>query len=319
MSETKIEWATTSWNPVVGCKKISEGCANCYAERMARRFWKAWGCDEPPNHFRPRFIERRLFEPRRWRKPRRVFVCSVSDLFDPDHPADWPFSVMNEAEEVNANRIHDGKQPHIFMFLTKRPKHMAKIVREWRHLFGEDGVICEDRQFWFGTTVENQAAADERIPFLLDIEAAVRFVSYEPAIGGLDLHPYLNDWEWKTEERLHGLDWVICGGETGPGARPMNPYWAKKVKDDCVAAGVPFFFKSWGEYVGGEATEMIVMENRDPCPGWCAYQNGSLATGCTKDWGGGAVSMKVGKKNAGAELDGQAWEQMPHTFERSKA
>ena len=241
---TKIEWThrkgTTgvTWNPVSGCSKISEGCAHCYAERMSKRLGGRFGYpeDEP---FRVTLHPERLMEPRYWVKPRTVFVCSMGDLFHDAVPGTFIHRVW-----MQMALCHD----HTFLVLTKRPERMAQIVpalNGYEH--GTPGNI------WLGVTAENQQRADERIPLLLQCPAAVRFVSVEPMLGAVDFHvPSVPDGSgaWRnaltvddpyTKERH--LDWIICGGETGPGARTMDPALARSVRDQCKAAGIPFFFK----------------------------------------------------------------------------
>lgn len=272
---TRIEWATATWNPMTGCTPISEACEHCYALRMLGRNLPSHSGPEPTFH------PDRLDVPLHWRKPRRIFVCSMSDLFHEaftDEQRDQVFAVMTLASR------------HTFMVLTKRPGRMHRYlldrqfeIDEARHALGRRLEATWSRQqllsvygrtadewrridedwplphVWLGVTVENQQRADERIPILLDTPAAVRFVSVEPALGAVDLlsiaadhdqYHYTNAMEGY---RLDGdmvevpkLSWVILGGETGPGARPMQPQWALDVYRQCQAAGVPFFWKQGG-------------------------------------------------------------------------
>ena len=250
---TAIEWTEHTWSPVTGCTKISEGCQHCYAERMARRLGcmnepmkRDNGYPPPPDHFAVTLHPERLLEPLHWRKSARVFVCSMGDLFHDDVPdefIDQVFGVMAAAEQ------------HQFQVLTKRPQRMLRyldastdnrehdIYRQALQL--TNGQHCGLGDFplpnvWLGVTAENQARADERIPLLLQTPAAVRFVSCEPLLGPVDFRkvPGFN--------RV-GLDlshwWVICGPETGPGARPMQLDWAGMLQDQCRIARVPFFYK----------------------------------------------------------------------------
>jgi len=231
---TKIEWThregTTgvTWNPIAGCTKISEGCAHCYAERMATRLKGRFGYpeDEP---FRVTLHPDRLSEPRKWRKPRTVFVCSMGDLFHEVVPGTFIHHIW-----IQMALCRD----HTFLVLTKRPERMAELVPALNNY--EHGT---PNNVWLGVTAENQQRANERIPLLLQTPAAVRFVSIEPMLGPVDLRWYLGTGEMLSS---HYLDWVIVGGESGPGARPMHPDWARGVRDQCAAAGVPFFFKQWG-------------------------------------------------------------------------
>ncbi|MDH5477805.1 MAG: phage Gp37/Gp68 family protein [Nitrospinota bacterium] len=229
MSKTKIEWADRVWNPVTGCTKISPGCKNCYAERMSRRLGKIKGSGYPPaDPFAVTIHPDRLEEPLKWRKPSRVFVCSMGDLFHEKVPRDFIHRV------IYIPRVFP---QHTFMFLTKRPQRMREVllspIRYMLPLHYKEGFPLLN--VWLGVSIEDQTTADDRIPWLLHTPAAKRFVSFEPALEPVDMTPYLSE-----------LDWVIMGGESGPGARPMHPDWARKVRDDCKETGAPFFFKQWG-------------------------------------------------------------------------
>jgi len=229
---TKIEWAEESWNPVTGCSRVSEGCANCYAERMAKRL--AGRCGYPADDpFRVTFHEDKLPAPLHWKKPRVVFVCSMGDLFHEDVTYEELTMVWNVMLEADW---------HLFLVLTKRPERMREFIR------------VPLPNVWLGVSAENQARADERIPVLLSIPAAKRFVSIEPMLGPVELGEYLySDYDVAAMDNqlltpLEGfkhikLDWVIVGGESGPGARPIHPDWARSVRDQCRDAGVPFFMK----------------------------------------------------------------------------
>ncbi|MDH4249360.1 MAG: phage Gp37/Gp68 family protein [Deltaproteobacteria bacterium] len=229
MTPTTIEWATDVWNPVTGCTKVSAGCLHCYAEGVAGRFWGERQFADVRCH------PERLNAPLRRRKPARVFVNSMSDLFHPDVPKEFinqVFAVMSMASQ------------HTFMILTKRPERMLGYV------------MNPPRNVWLGVSIEDQNTADQRIPILLSTPAAVRFVSVEPMLGPVDLYPRLG-WliggpgislgpifgEADGSGPFPDLDWVILGGESGPGARPMDPEWARSVRDQCAAGPVPFFFK----------------------------------------------------------------------------
>ncbi len=217
MTKSKIEWTDATWNPVTGCTKISDGCKNCYAERMSKRL--AGRCGYPKDDpFAVTVHKDKRFEPLHWRKARRVFVCSMGDLFHSSVSLlelDVLFGVMN------------GSRQHIFQVLTKRPGNMARFLnnRGFKHF--------PLMNVWLGTTVENSDNTS-RINQLRKCPAAVRFLSCEPLLGPL---PNLN---------LDGIHWVIVGGESGPGARPMHPDWARDIRNQCEAASVPFFFKQWG-------------------------------------------------------------------------
>ena len=314
MGETRIEWADAVWNPVTGCTKVSEGCRNCYAERMANRLAGRCGypADEP---FRVTLHENRLDLPGSWRKPGRVFVNSMGDLFHenvPDHWIDKVFSVMSAFPR------------RTFMILTKRPQ---RAIRWFKHIerddhrdgsvfhLGQGGLIVAHREWplpnvWIGVSVEDQATADERIPLLVGIPAAVRFVSSEPLLGPVDLSDEL----MFIDGLGYGIDWVIAGGETGPGARPMHPDWARSLRDKCQAAGVPFFFKGWGEWSPWYAMEDsgCLCGRNHPDGNWCER---------TYVWGTGpsmgefhrsvSASVRVGKNSAGRLLDGREWSEFP--------
>ena len=248
MGLSKIDWTDAVWNPVTGCTKVSAGCAHCYAERMSKRL--AGRAGYPAKHpFAVTLHPDRLDEPLRWRKPRRVFVCSMGDLFHEDVPDGFIHQVFATMELARGNT---------YQVLTKRPERMAEFVaHRWSH---------PEPHIWFGTSVENQATADECIPHLLRCPAAVRFVSYEPALGTVDFDNGCNSWltcdgrnreanegecceSYATSgECFHGIDWIIAGGESGPRARPAHPDWFRSVRDQCAAAGVAFWFKQWGEW-----------------------------------------------------------------------
>jgi len=233
---TKIEWTEETWNPVTGCSKVSPGCDHCYAERMSKRLRGRLGYsdDEP---FKVTLHPDKLNRPLRWRKPRRVFVCSMGDLFHGGVPIDYIiniFLVMAESPQ------------HTFQVLTKRPDGMLSLqevlekeMLELKHQWPLPNV-------WLGVTAEDQQRADERIPLLLLCSAAVRFVSCEPLLGPIDLRdqPFRDGCgvdAMHPADPMMSLDWVIVGGETGPGARQMHPMWARFLRDQCVAADVPFF------------------------------------------------------------------------------
>jgi len=329
--KTKIEWSDATWNPIRGCTRVSEGCRNCYAEVMAARFSDPgqWGHGLARRVTLPggstdhrwtgkvQFIEDKLDQPLRWRKPRRIFVNSTSDLFHESVPDEWidrVFAVMALAPQ------------HTFQVLTKRPERMGayltahdvghrwsceadQIAHDGMPLVSiEDAVEWTERglpNVWLGTSVEDQAAADERIPHLLATPAAVRFVSAEPLLGPVDLDGIQSEdagFYALTGVRSDGvgpsgfsqgpaLDWVIVGGESGPGARPMHPAWARSLRDQCQAAGVAYFFKQWGEYSPEKPRERASPDHY---------------------FGGRGPSMfRVGKIDAGRLLDGMEWNQMP--------
>jgi len=242
---TNIEWVarpgTTpeSWNPVAGCSKVSEGCANCYAERMARRL-KAMGVpqyrdvvDEDGWTGEIVTVPSQLEKPLRWREPRTVFACSMSDLFHPDVPEDWIWSVIEVMWKADR---------HTFMLLTKRAARMVDVLSHSMWFLNEP-----PQNIWLGVTAENQTQANMRVQTLLELRnTAVLFASLEPLLEEVDLWPNLI-----PIRRLGGpdhvsLDWVIVGGESGPGARRCDPAWVRRVLEDCEIASVPAFVKQMG-------------------------------------------------------------------------
>jgi protein gp37 len=335
---TKIEWTDATWNPLRGCTRVSEGCRNCYAEGVAARFS---GPGQPYEGLAertskgPRWTgkiriapDATLRQPFRWKRPRRIFVNSMSDLFHesvPDTEIDRIFAVMALCHE------------HIFQVLTKRPERMRAYVsgKAGWHI-GYDGVRrfghWEDRglnrafadvdpgnlpieayinkgtwplpNVWLGTSVEDQAAADARIPHLLATPAAVRFLSCEPLLGPVRV------WTTKIADAARllganidkpggaGLDWVIVGGESGPNARPMYPNWARRLRDQCATAGVPFFFKQWGEW--------WPLDHAAPEWGLSVADARALFQGQTTE-----THARTGKAKAGRLLDGIEHNGMP--------
>ena len=212
-----IEWTDATWNPVTGCTKITRGCDNCYAARFSERFRGVPG--HPfENGFDLTLRPERLTQPLTWRKPRMVFVNSMSDLFHKGVPRPFIERVFDVMEEADW---------HVFQILTKRSSVMRSFLRE-RYSFS-----IAPRHIWMGVSVE-EARAKSRIKHLRDSPAAVRFLSIEPLIGPIG------------PMDLRGIHWVIAGGESGPRARPMQLEWAREVRDQSAAQGVPFFFKQWG-------------------------------------------------------------------------
>lgn len=286
MTDTKIEWADKAWNPVTGCTKVSQGCRNCYAERIASRFWGERKFGEVVCH------DDRLDIPLHWKKPQRIFVNSMSDLFHPDVPSEFIGDVWWTMQRASW---------HTYLILTKRPERMYEFVT-W---LVDDEPTTIRENIWIGVSVEDQKIADERIPWLLRTPAAVRFVSYEPALGPVNFAK-LNDRGYKTDslsgwmitaaEPILGnkLNWIIAGGESGPGARPAHPDWFRSVRDQCQAARVPFFFKQWGEWLPTEP-----------------FDKNKLYANKWFEWNGGVCSWKVGKKAAGRLLDGREWNEFP--------
>lgn len=259
---TKIQWTDETWNPVTGCSKVSPGCKHCYAERD----WPRLAGNKRTVYYRRKFTDVQchpevLERPLHWRKPRRIFVNSMSDLFHEDVPEDFidrVFAVMSLCPQ------------HTFQVLTKRPERMRDYMLEDRaeetveERIDDYALIIYDRHRprlkathppWpfanvlLGVSVEDQATADERIPLLLQTPAAVRFVSYEPALTPVDFTPWLyclKDIDDEPHQQCGVLDWLIVGGESGPKARPCDVAWIRSVVDQCKAAGVPCFVKQLG-------------------------------------------------------------------------
>lgn len=340
MGDSKIEWTEKTWNPTVGCEYVSEGCRGCYAAREAfGRLSKnpdyAGLAVRPSPGELPRFtgelrmLPDRLKQPLSWRKPCRVFVNSMSDLFHPDvlkmvyEPTGRPFLAELFAVMAQAQR-------HTFQILTKRPKLMAMVFGSAQFRLDVNAMLLRDgypvmrggmddpsfrwpKNIWCGTSVEDQKTADFRIPQLLQVSAATRFLSIEPLLGPVTLKEWFgyNDPNDDGAYAARGADdqeihWVIVGGESGPQARPMHPDWVREIRDECVDAGVPYFFKQWGEWAPLTGYETmgdnrIAMDPdgrsrplRDALPGPDTVRMGRL-----------------GKKNAGRELDGCTWDEYP--------
>lgn len=397
---SKIEWTDITWNPVTGCSKVSQGCKNCYAERLAPKVfagqtmpidrdigrkltrcgkcgkerWVGIGpcgsCGTMPTLRWREFTDvqchpERLEQPLHWRKPRRVFVNSMSDLFHADVPDDFidrVFAVMAVCPQ------------HTFQILTKRPERIARYFNtpdrrrtialslnkltnsEFEHANRNSSGISSrvlwgenpDRQpgnakwlmvnlkdwplpnVWLGVSVENQETADERIPLLLQTLSAVRFLSCEPLLseihlnsvdggGGYRFNPLLIGPPFGNAEVKERIDWVIVGGESGPGARPMHPDWIRLIRDQCQSAGVPFFFKQWGEWIGGKfdrAKSKMICEPTiaDKPIGQIFWTNPGSPKVHLWDmfdhyWTN--ASARVGKKSAGRMLDGRLWDEFP--------
>lgn len=390
---TTIEWTqrpgTTgeTWNPVVGCTKVSQGCKHCYAKALHDKRHKAHlagklqGVPQYAKSFeRVQLMHDRLTLPLKWKKPRTVFVNSVSDLFHPDVPfefIDHVFAVMALTRQ------------HTYQILTKRPERMAEYLnnaeisirvtdilpREYiaaRYSYPDDlGFLARGGGFstnvWLGTSVEDQTTANERIPHLLKCPAAVRFLSCEPLLEGIDLYRAAgepDDWHWDAinadeddyppddmveecelecdwinygsrlvhnpeytewkNSRLRraramkigdSIHWVIAGGESGPGARPMHPDWARSLRDQCKEAGIPFFFKQWGRYAPGskDGKGTIVLndggtEDYNMGPD-VRLKYGAAKWACLKP----EVMHATSKGNSGHLLDGREHQEWPRT------
>ncbi len=313
--KTGIEWTDATWNPVTGCAEVSPGCDHCYAKTFAER-WRG----TPGHHFEQGFDvvlrPERLDQPLEWRKPRRIFVNSMSDLFHDSVPDEYIARIW---------AVMAATPQHTYQILTKRHARMRTFLQdvcrcgaghpagvhlmsamEWAATEGnpnwvpglESDAVREASRgmswgkvlpnVWLGVSVEDQKWADIRIDALRATPAAVRFLSAEPLLGPLG------------NVDLDGIGWVIVGGESGAGARPMHPDWARSLRDQCATAGVPFFFKQWGE-------SLPLIGHREFLDLPPARQN--------RDWSrpfGDDVTMcRVGKKAAGRELDGRTWDEYP--------
>ncbi len=367
---TNIERTDETWNPVTGCTKVSQGCKNCYAERLAPKVFAGQTVPiviHEPAHNEQRGTRQRIFTdvlthpdrldaPLHWKKPRRIFVNSMSDLFHeqvPDEFINFVFGVMAVAKQ------------HTFQILTKRPERMLSYMSGFRSRgFGVDHdtyayrLACMatndshgycpalhkwsgpmEREWplhnvWLGVSVEDQATADERIMLLQQTPAAIRFLSCEPLLGPIDLRPHFGH---RHDEHCpvpcdqvagdafgKGIHWVIAGGESGPKARPSHPDWFRSLRDQCAAAGVPFFFKQWGEYLPvGQS-----LPGYGRVHGATAVSPGRMKLHCGDNLrhlqyafsergvdaislNDGRLTFRVGKKAAGRLLDGREHMEYP--------
>lgn len=324
MNKTSIEYLDLTWNPVaMRCTPVSEGCAHCWHLRMAKRLAaNPVFSDERRMAYRgdvfPMLIDDELGAPLRRKKSAVIGVQFMGDLMHPDVDA-WDlyriFGVMDTAPQ------------HKFLVLTKRPGRLMELL--------DQGLLAAPYpdNVLLGVSAENQKRADERIPILLRIPAAGHFVSLEPMLGRVDLQNYLGVYtdgapfipcrntlidftkpHGGIPEYAHlytaaakpprsfqvqsGLDWVIAGGESGPGARPMHPDWARSARDQCVESGTPFLFKGWGTWVPVERESLMVISGRHRCV----------------DFPDGQWMRRVGKKAAGRRLDGRTWDEYPEVM-----
>ncbi|MCH9031539.1 MAG: phage Gp37/Gp68 family protein [candidate division Zixibacteria bacterium] len=232
-TNSRIEWTETTWNPVTGCNHMSPGCLNCYAERMSKRL-QAMGSPSYVNGFEPTMHERLLELPYSWKKPRKVFVNSMSDLFHNKVTTEFIEKVFETMNNASA---------HQFQILTKRPARVIKLNSKLRWA---DNI-------WMGVSVE-LAELKFRIDRLRETAAHIKFLSLEPLLGSLG------------KLNLKGIDWVIVGGESGPGARPMDPKWVIEIRDQCIKARVAFFFKQWGGVQKKKAGRILEGRTWDEMP-----------------------------------------------------
>jgi protein gp37 len=333
---TAIEWADHTFNPWVGCTKVSPGCDHCYAESWARRAGKAagvtWGGD------RRRTSDENWEKPLRWnaeaeREGRRfrVFCASLADVFDNQVPAEW----REDLFDLIANT------PHLdWLLLTKRIGNAEKLMRA---ALKDDGPDWPWDNLWLGVTVVNQAEADRDVPKLLAVQARVRFLSIEPMLGPIDLTRVherrpggISAWhclqgycqrhfprkQCGCDRQEPTINWVICGGESGPGARPMHPDWARSLRDQCAAAGVPFLFKQWGEWAehdAGPPPHAVMHMDSETGQASASACDGfiSKAGEFVRDMDDATTDepyrgmVRVGKKAAGRQLDGRTHDEFP--------
>jgi len=287
-----IEWTDHTFNPWIGCQKVSPACDACYAEAWDKRFGgERWG----PKAARNRTSNANWNKPLQWNRKAeaegvryRVFCASLADVFD-NHPSIEPGWRVGLWSLIRST-------PHLdWLLLTKRPQNIAKFLPDdWGG--GYPNV-------WLGTTVENQAFADQRIPHLLSVPGRIRFVSAEPLLGRW--YPESTPGWDEGYNCLYGtrrIDWVIAGGESGPSARPTNPDWVRWLRGQCQAAGVPFFFKQWGEWfpyggIDAQGCENSVTRGEKP--------------GLWHEWPAGGFSVRLGKKASGRFLDGVLHDEYP--------
>lgn len=237
---SKIEWTDETWNPITGCTPCSPGCDNCYAEMMSRRLKGRFGYHYQ-DPFQITMHKEKFKEPLKLRKPRKIFPCSMGDLFHPKVPEHWIDTVF---------QITTLAPQHVYQILTKRPDRMQMYLM---NIVSKYGVEIPDN-LWFGVTAENQQIADQRLPILIDTPVTNRFVSVEPMLEAIDISQYISH-----------LDWLIVGGETGVKARYMDPEWAIEIKDLCRQNDVPFFFKQMSKKAT-LPTELLIKQSPASMP-----------------------------------------------------
>lgn len=318
MSEnSKIEWTDHTFNPWEGCQKVGPGCDHCYAETRNARFGGGTAINWGPGAPRRRTSSANWRKPLQWNKAhaeffaqhgrrQRVFCASLADVFDNAVDPAWRRDLFDLIELTpNLN----------WLLLTKRIGNVFEMVARARShdwLAGRDNV-------WLGATVVNQSEADRDIPKLLDVPARVRFLSMEPLLGGVDIGEYLSFWCEDCNDThsngisgFVGLDWVIAGGESGIGARPMHPDWARGLRDQCAAADVPFLFKQWGEWAEQTPEQQRQLSSSVIMKHVSAWPDGTLGHGDFRENGGyGRPLFPVGKKAAGRLLDGRTHDEFP--------
>jgi protein gp37 len=336
-ADTAIEWADHTFNPWTGCTRVSPGCDHCYAAEQAKRNPATFGSWEPGGA-RKRTSAANWEQPRRWNRAAertgtrpRVFCASMADVFDNQVPEEWRWSLWRLIAST----------PNLdWLLLTKRPQNITRMLPEPTLASMEDAEAGPWHapwpwpNVWLGTTVENQAEADRRIPHLLAAPVAKRFLSCEPLLGPVYLR-FVHDEE--TGEVIEGgfpmfgakptnrLHWVIAGGESGRGARPMHPDWARSLRDQCAAAGVPFFFKQWGEWrefptpddsptgVEADSEEAEAIYAQAIKPGFITRSGTFIAEldDLPDDGTPCRLMERIGKKTAGRLLDGREHSEVP--------
>lgn len=318
---SKIEWTHHTFNPWVGCTKVSPACDHCYAEGWAKRSGMVqWGAHAE----RRRTTESNWRQPLKWNAEAerlgvryRVFCASLADVFDNAVPAQWRADLFRLIAET----------PNLdWLLLTKRIGNVASMLGDYK-------TVPLLPNIWIGASIVNQEEADRDIPKLLDVPAKVRFLSMEPLLGAVDLtrvvypafkqkdenDPYIacdtlrGHMIGPDDVGLPKLDWVIVGGESGPGARPMHTAWAQALRDQCHAAGVPFLFKQWGEWrepLAGEEFDTSLGRAAKP-PAFILSETGTVHCFESAHIVNGKAVIKVGKKTAGRLLDGRLWDEVP--------
>ena len=310
-SHSSIEWTDATWQPITGCSVVSPGCTNCYAMRLAgtrlqhhpsRANLTTMTKAGPVWNGAVRFNREWLTQPLGWKKPKRIFVCAHSDLFHEAVPDEWILDVFT----IMAIADH-----HTFQVLTKRADRMCDflnrpdllddIYTNWTSFSGAPREVYSWplHNVWLGCSAEDQRRYDERRRWLDETPAKVKFWSIEPMLGPIDM----------KIQFVKTPDWIIVGGESGPGARPMHPDWVRAIRDQCAAAGVPFFFKQWGAWAPRrQAKQSDLVDARKSL---IVSPNGSVTSGLLAYPDNAWILDRVGKNAAGRLLDGVEHHEMP--------
>lgn len=306
---TKIEWTNRTWNPIAGCSKVSAGCTNCYAIKQAfvrmhnphpaiKQKFEGVAEKTKAGHLnwtgRINTDEETLQAPFKWKKPQRIFVNSMSDLFHDEVPITFVNKVFN---------VMDRCPQHTFQILTKRPQRMLDYLKSDfypKHYHRPKSAVWPLPNVWLGVSVDDQETANKRIPLLLETPAAVRFLSCEPLLGPVNL----NEWFSSFNQWLK-INWIIAGGESGSKARPVHPDWVRSLRDQCRAAKVPFFFKQWGEWATYEQMQQPLKNDLKQGISRHVIENFEGENGAVHTF------HKVGKFKAGRKLDGVEHNEYP--------